>query len=73
MSDLYSGDLPLTGKKHMKRTDPPTCFSFFFSENSNTEWKDTYEALTESENYERESSTLGDVLPSDRSGRRLTG
>jgi hypothetical protein len=55
----------------MKKQKPPLCFSFFFADNSDEEWDETYEALLESENYARESQTLGSVLPSARARRPL--
>jgi hypothetical protein len=55
----------------MKKQKPPLCFSFFFADNSDEEWDETYEALLESENYERESPTLGSILSGARSGRHL--
>jgi hypothetical protein len=56
----------------MKKQKPPLCFSFFFADSGAEEWDETYEALLESENYERESPTLGAVLPSTRSRRSYT-
>jgi hypothetical protein len=55
----------------MKKQKPPLCFSFFFAENCVEEWEETFEALVESENYERESPTLVSVLPSARARRHL--
>jgi hypothetical protein len=55
----------------MKKQKPPLCFSFFFAENCDEEWEETFEALAESEKYERESPTLVSILSSTRSGRHL--
>ena len=71
MPNMSPGYLPLTGKSSMKKQKPPLCFSFFFADNGDEEWDETYEALLESENYEREPSTLGAVLPSTRTRRSL--
>jgi len=55
----------------MKRNQPPKCFHFLFSDQASGEWRETYEAISECENYERESPALGSVLPSARTGRHL--
>jgi hypothetical protein len=55
----------------MKKQKPPLCFSFFFAENGDEEWEETFEALAESEKYERESPTLVSILSSTRSRRHL--
>ena len=69
LPNLQTLDRLVTGKSSMKKQKPPLCFSFFFADNGDEEWDETYEALLESENYERESSTLGAVLPSTRTRR----
>jgi len=55
----------------MKKQKPPLCFSFFFAEKSDEEWEETFEALAESEKYERESPALGSILSSARPRRHL--
>jgi hypothetical protein len=55
----------------MKKQKPPLCFSFFFAEKCDEEWEETFEALAESEKYERESPALGSILSSARARRHL--
>ena len=58
------------GKTHhedsplMRTSQPPSCFSFVFTEQAQGEWRETYEAISECDRYEQSVLSNDEVPPS---------
>ena len=56
----------------MRKSQPPSCFSFVFTEKAQGEWSETYEAISECENYEQSVRPYDTLSSGARSGQLFT-
>jgi len=57
----------------MRNSQPPSCFSFVFTEQAQGEWRETYEAISECDNYEQSVCSHDQVPPSPGLGQLHAG
>lgn len=51
------------GSPPMRKSQPPSCFSFVFTEKAHGEWRETYEAISECDYYEQSIGSNDKIPP----------